>query len=228
MSGYLLKGVGRCFECYEWDRRRASLRGSNNGSGKATYRCATIHERHKVISMGQDAGSLLENTNLQVHPDSEFIELIERHTHTSLPAPKLEAQIDKLFENFSIPVEWYDHILAYFFSNDGMSEFQRKSYNLNEEMKGLIDLRRKGLIDLAEFEREFDHLAAEIQKFKPSQQPGAPEIISLFTDFHTFWQKLTLNERNALLKIMFDGLYFDRDGILRKVSAHGPFDRLLG
>jgi DNA invertase Pin-like site-specific DNA recombinase len=227
VSGYLLKGVGRCFECYAWDRRRASLRGSNNGSGKATYRCATVHERHKALQVGQEVGGILQNTSLQIHPDDGFVELIEQHTHTSLPAPKLEAQIDRLIENFSIPTEWYDHILGYFYSNDGLSEFQRKSYNLHAEMKNLIDLRRKGLIDQAQFDGEFDHLSGEIQKLKPSQQPGAPEIIQLLTNFRALWQKLTITERNALLKIMFDGLYFDSNCVLRKVSARGPFDQLL-
>lgn len=91
----------------------------------------------------------------------------------------------------------------------------------------MIDLRRKGLIDQAQFDREFDRQIGEIQKLKPSRQPGAPEIINLLMDFRTLWQKLTINERNALLKIMFDGLYFDGDCALRKISAHGPFDQLL-
>jgi len=225
--GYLLKGVGRCFECLDWDRRRASLRGSNNGSGTATYRCATVHERHKAAQPNEAIGNILEGTHLQASPDAGFLELMDRHTHTSLPALNLETQVEALFENFEIPSGWYDLILAYFFSNDGMSEYERKSYNLYKKMERQIELRRKGLIDQAHFDEEFDRLTIEINKVKPTNSPGAPEIIHLFTDFRVLWPKLTANERNALLKIMFDGLYFDGDGVLRKVSAHGPFDRLL-
>lgn len=35
-------------------------------------------------------------------------------------------------------------------------------------------------------------------------------------------------EKRLLLNIMFQGLYFDSDGNLRKILAHPPFDQLLG
>ena len=35
-------------------------------------------------------------------------------------------------------------------------------------------------------------------------------------------------ERRRMLSLFFTGLYFDRDGELRKIAAHSPFDELLG
>lgn len=38
---------------------------------------------------------------------------------------------------------------------------------------------------------------------------------------------MTVSESQALLKVIFTGLYFDAEGKLVKAVAHSPFDKIL-
>ncbi|RMH44572.1 MAG: hypothetical protein D6694_05620, partial [Gammaproteobacteria bacterium] len=54
------------------------------------------------------------------------------------------------------------------------------------------------------------------------------EIKPMLDDFPAIWRQLNNLERRRLLDIIFNGLYFDREGQLRQVSVQSPFDTLMG
>jgi hypothetical protein len=153
--------------------------------------------------------------------------LPDRHKATLRAAP-LDEQINSLVQSLTIPQEWYEGILAYYLSNDGMSEFEMQGYNMRQELARQRALFRQGHLSQAEYEDAYLRINRYLQQFKPSVHPKAHAVMPLLADFPGLWQKMTLTERRALLQTMFTGLYFDAGNHLRKVSANSPFDRLLG
>lgn len=226
---YLLTGIAFCWECYLWDGRKASLRGVTGGSGNSYYRCATITDEYKTRKKRQsaEAANVLPAVGLCAHPHTASEELIEKH-RISLAIQRMEEQVNQLVERLVIPEEWYETILAYYLSEDGMSEFELQGYNLRQELARQRTLFKQGHISQAEYEDAYLRIDRALQQFKPSAHPQAKEIIPLLKDFPALWSQMNLTERRALLQTMFVGLYFDASCQLRKVAANSPFDRLLG
>lgn len=226
---YLLTGVGCCWECHAWDGRKASLRGATGVGGYTYYRCATLHDLYKTRRKRkpEEAEPTLPAVGITATPGSLGSELPERHK-ANLRTEVLEEQINHLVETLVIPEEWYEGILAYYLSNDGMSEFEMQGYNMRQELARQRALFRQGHITQAEYEEAYLRINRYLQQFKPSAHPDAKEVIPLLKDFAGIWHKMNLAERRAILQTMFTGLYFDADGQLRKASANSPFDRLLG
>lgn len=228
---YMLTGSGFCWECYNWDGRKASLRGVTGGSSGDIpyYRCATIQDEYKTRRKraSQLADDVLPAIGLDADKRQEVDALICRH-RVSLPANKLEEQVNQLVEKLVIPEEWYETILAYCISEDGISAFELQGYNARQELARQRALFKQGHISQAEYEETYLRIDRYLQTLKPSANPRAKEIIPLLKDFKGLWRIMTVTERRALLQIMFAGLYFDAQGQLMKISAHPPFDRLLG
>ena len=85
-----------------------------------------------------------------------------------------------------------------------------------------------GHISKAEFDEQALYLTRQLETLKPSANPAAQEILPLLDDFDNIWMQLTNAERRGLLDVIFEGLYFDHEGMLRKIAPHTPFDALLG
>jgi DNA invertase Pin-like site-specific DNA recombinase len=221
---YLLSGTGRCHICYEHDHREVSLRGSTNGSGEQVYRCAALIDR-SILRSKQKAGKFSSGTS--VEDDQAFQALINKHDHFALPASLVEQHVTQLVMRLHIPPEWYERVMAYYLSDDGMSEFERKGYGLRKEMERLSELYLGGHISKVEFDKEALRIGKELEKLQPSSRPEAVRILPMLRDWPSIWEKMNGLERRAIAGVVFDGLYFDQHGMLQKTAAFPPFDRLL-
>jgi hypothetical protein len=117
--------------------------------------------------------------------------------------------------------------MAYYLSDDGMSEFERKGYGLRKEMERLKDLYLAGHISKVEFEKEALQVGGELERLQPSSAPAAAQMLPLLNDWPGIWEQMNGLERKALIGTMFGGLYFDKGGILQRIEAYPPFDQLL-
>jgi len=225
---YLLTGVAYCWECYSWDGRQASLHGMT-GNRYYYYRCSTIFNEYKTRNKPDPKifANALSTLEMSAEEQADKQALLERHRSVLQQKP-LEDQINPLIGHLVIPSDWYDLIIVYYLSDQGMSEFELHSFNLRQELVRQRELFKRGHITQAEYEQAYVYIDRQLQKLKPSAQPEARGVIALLKDFGALWQQLTLVERRAILQTMFAGLYFDSQHQLRKVLAYGPFDRLLG
>ncbi len=218
----LLTGIAYCWECYQHDGRAAALRGST-GSKKATryYRCATLHNRY-VKKSKRTASALSPQA------DSLTDKLLARHTRSCLRSEHMEEQLQGLIEKMVIPTEWYEAIMAYYLSDEGLSEFEREGHNLRASLARYRQLYLNGHIDQAQFDTQALHLGRQLQGLKPSAKTEAQGILPQLQDFPGLWKQLTNGEKRNLLGRMFQVIYFDSQGKIREVVAHAPFKELLG
>ena len=225
-SRYPLSGVAKCWECWQWDRKRASLRGSSS-NGIPYYRCATMHDQYKKRNRknAKITSKTLTSNGLEITSQGEQATL--KNLHHTLRQDRLWPQVLDLLKNFSIPEDWYNRILAYYLCDEGMTEFEWQSYNLRRELERLRDLYLGGHLTSADFEAKAVQISRKIQSLQPISQPQTQEILPLLQDFDEIWEQLEITEQRALLKVLFEGLYFDGQGILRRALAHSPFDDLL-
>jgi hypothetical protein len=225
---YLLSGVGYCWECHAWDGRQATLRGIIGRGEYRYYRCSTVQGEYKTRNKPDPKifSDVLTTIGMSANEQLEMQELVQRH-RSSLRQKLLEEQVNQLVERLVIPEEWYELILAYYLSDQGMSEFELRSFNLRQELTRQRELFKRGHITQAEYEQAFLFIDRQLQKLQPSAQPEVYGVVALLKDFGALWQQMTLVERRAILQAMFAGLYFDGQHQLRKASAHNPFDRLL-
>jgi len=45
-----------------------------------------------------------------------------------------------------IPDEWFDMIMAYYLTDNGMADFEHKSYNLRQELNRIQDMYTSGFL----------------------------------------------------------------------------------
>jgi DNA invertase Pin-like site-specific DNA recombinase len=222
---YLLRGIAQCWECLPYTKpyKTVSLRGSVNGSGNAIYRCASLHGREK------DKKSKLNfaQFDMLAKPDENAPNLRALHPKPILPAELLEKQVEDLVLNVRIPEEWYERILAYVASNEGLSEYKRMNYNLNAEFKKYKDMYSEGDIDSAEYTAKKMQISTELNNLKPSSNPILFPLLPVLKDFPALWSKLSQEGKHILLRVMFERIYFDGNGRIREVRAHAPFDAIL-
>lgn len=226
---YLLSGIAYCWECHTWDGRQASLRGITGRGEYRYYRCSTVQGEYKTRNKPDPKifNGVLSTVGISASEQAETQELVKRH-RASLQQKMLEEQVNPLMEKLVIPEEWYEMILAYYLSDQGMSEFELRSYNLRQELNRQRELFKRGHITQAEYEQAFLQIDRQLRKLQPSAQPEAQEIIPLLKDFGSLWRQMDLTDRKAILQTVFAGLYFDANHKLKKVLAHSPFEKLLG
>jgi DNA invertase Pin-like site-specific DNA recombinase len=224
---YLLTGVGRCWVCMKHIGKQASLRGSTGNTGTQYYRCATIHDKTKKNSKPMILDEFTSKSGVEIEATQDWDNLIERHSST-LRADQLEEQIHASVKRLMIPDEWYDMIMAYYLTDNGMADFERESYNLRQELNRLQDMYTSGFLTQAQFKDRATTITRDLQLLKPSSKPEAREIISLLHDFPGTWSKMTPREQRTLVKVMFEAIYFDEKGTLRQTLTNAPFDQLLG
>ncbi|HPH98259.1 MAG TPA: recombinase family protein [Anaerolineaceae bacterium] len=222
-SGRLLQGLAVCQICHESDNLiYAPLHGSTNGNrGKEYYRCSRVHSHFR----GKHGHSHPGPSDLLAIPNGISEQLIKAH-HT-LPARKLEAQIENLVLGLELPTDWWDSIITMASNNGDLSEFQRKSQNILRETNRVKSMFRNGAMDEADFKYEMAKLQSALESLRPSLQPGADNYKMLLMDFPSIWRHATLHERKELLKSMIARAFFDGQGNLVKVDFHAPFDQLI-
>lgn len=218
----LLTGVAQCWECHQHDGRAAPLRGSTGGKNATRYyRCATLHNRYVQKS---------KRTTFALNPQADSLtdDLLASHKHSCLRAEQMEVQLQDLIDKLVIPTEWYEAIMAYYLSGEGLSEFEREGYNLRASLARHRQLFLTGHMDQAEFDTQALHIGRQLQGLKPSARTEAQGILPQLHDFPQLWTQLTNGEKRNLLGKMFQVIYFDSQGKMREVVAHAPFKELLG
>jgi DNA invertase Pin-like site-specific DNA recombinase len=222
---YPLTGISRCWECYEYNGSIVTLRGTTINKKKRSYRCATLQDRHSMATVSE-----LDTLpgKLRVNPTPVSQALLDRHQISYLPGDQLEGQVDVLMERLVIPDDWSDIIASYFVSEDGMTAYERESYNLRQSLDRQKILFKGGYIGIAELEEQTLFITKKLNELKPVNHPMVKELLPLMWDFPTIWHRMNDGEKRLILQTIFQGLYFDSRGRLRKVLAHPPFDKLLG
>ena len=223
---YILTGVAKCWECWQAEGKLVGLRGSTGGrQGHLTYyRCAAIHDQYR--KQRNTTGQISPGIGLQAYENPGWDLLVKRHRN--LRADVLIPQVENLINHFTIPADWYEEILASYLNDDGMSAFERESYNLHQELLRLRNLYSLGYITLADFQVRGTGIQQQLKQLQPSTRSEASEILPLLEDFSTLWEKLDAGEKRLMLGTIFANFFFDGQGKLRWVQAHAPFDRLLG
>ena len=224
---YALTGVGHCWECYDQEQRLETLRGSSD-KGKQQYRCAMTLKSVKRNALNTPDAPRLSSESLamEAHSIPGKNKVVKRHK--LLRAEKLELQADQWMSRLVIPPDWHDWIAAYYLSDDGMAEFEYEGHNLRQAMDRYQQLYLAGRVSKAELDVQTQHLSRQLERLRPSVQREAAEIQPFLSDFSAIWSQMTNAERRRMLGLLFAGLYFDREGELRKIAAHSPFDSLLG
>ena len=223
---YLLTGIAWCWECYEYDGRRVKLNGLSS-NGHFYYRCTTLLQEYSNRKKKREPlAEPLEGLNIRARSNGRGKELVDRH-RTLMRQELMEDQVNQLMEQFVIPVEWYDMILAYMISPTGLSEYRLQRYNLLNEIAQAHERHALKTISKAEYERTVIEINRELNHLQPTKQPELQRYIPLLQDFKSFWRQMDCSHRKTLMESMFDGLYFDREHRLRKVAVHSPFEDAL-
>jgi hypothetical protein len=224
---YPLTGIAKCWECWQWEQRPVNLRGSTGGKGIPYYRCATMHDRYKQRNRpSKGAGAVpLATIGLEAKSQSDMEDL--RSRHHSLRQDQLWPQVLSLLEHFTIPATWHNRILAYYLSDEGLSDFEWQGHNLRRKLNRLRNLYLEGFLTLADFEARALETRQQLDILKPASQPQTQAVRSRLRNFGEIWQELGAPEQRSLLKVCFAGLYFDGQGQLRRVQAHAPFDEFF-
>jgi DNA invertase Pin-like site-specific DNA recombinase len=224
---YLLTGIGRCWICLEKSGSQVGFRGST-GSGLKYYRCATLLEKSKKAKDAVMFDDYLVKADVQKQPQMNWEQLIESHTAPTIRAERLEQQVEEMMMSLVIPESWHTMIAAYFLNNDGNADFERESYNLRRELERLKSLYTDGFISKAKFQEQAMTITAEMKKLEVMEQPEVKQILPYLHDFSKTWSLMTDNEKRSLLRIVFEAIYFDDKAVIRRISAHEPFNELLG
>jgi DNA invertase Pin-like site-specific DNA recombinase len=224
---YLLTGVGRCWECYNYDGRIAHLRGVTY-NGIASYICATKHNHYLSRSKHNNPQPALAEAKLTAQESSKNEDALYRMHRTNLKAERPDERLFALLEKLVIPAEWYEPILAYSMHEDGMAVFEWEGRNIRQELARQRQLYQRGHIDLATFEERALVLNRQLQSLQPSAHPEAQKVTPWLKDFSALWKNMTPRQHRVLLDTIFAAVYVDAQGEIRKVTAYSPFDDLLG
>lgn len=216
---YILSGIARCYECWEKNPQhpKVNLRGVT-GKNYIYYRCAAQQENY---SKNRKVDDSLSPSNLP----GENVDFFS--SHKSLPANKLEEEIQKLLIRIQIPEEWMEIILSYVVTKYGMTDYERNTYNLTNELDRVQKLYMWGDVSEAEYVEVSIRIKGEIESLKPSHDIAAKRAIPLLVDFPKLWKQLLPIEQKAILKTIFAGLYFDAQGNLRKIIPQHLFRNMI-
>ena len=75
-------------------------------------------------------------------------ELADRHRN--IPFEKIELGFTALLDRLVIPPEWYDLIIAYFLNDDGLLEYKRQTFELQQELERVRSLHTDQLLGRAQ------------------------------------------------------------------------------
>jgi DNA invertase Pin-like site-specific DNA recombinase len=224
---YLLTGISRCWTCLKKAGNQVGFRGSTGGNGTQYYRCATLLEKSKKEKDASMFDDFSLKSSIQPQSSTNWDELIKSHSVSTLRASHMEEQVEEMMMSLVIPQEWYEMIAAYFLKDDELADFERESYNLRRELERLQSLFTDGFISKAKFQEQAIAITSELKKMEVMEQPEVKPILHYLKDFPKIWSLMTNNEKRAILRVVFEAIYFDDQAVVRRVSAHSPFDALL-
>lgn len=226
---YPLTGVARCWECFKTDGRKSSLRGSTGRGTNAYYRCAYLQDRGIQKAKIKNTPVVSQDKSYEIEvlkADTDFEYLSSQHK--TLRSDSIEPKVNQLISAMSVPTEWHELIMSYYLSDEGMTEFEYEGHNLRQGLARFQRLYLDGHISKAEFDEQSLHLTQQLDSLKPSSNPSAREILHLLKDFDDTWNQLTSPEKRGIIDVIFEGIYFDHKGEVRRIALHNPFDELLG
>jgi hypothetical protein len=206
---------------------QVGFRGSTGGNGTQYYRCATLLEKSKKEKDATMFDDFSLKTNIRPQSSTNWDELIKSHSVSTLNASHMEEQVEEMMKSLVIPQEWYEMIAAYFLKDDGLADFERESYNLRRELERLQSLFTDGFISKAKFQEQAIAITSELKRMEVMEQPEVKSILHYLQDFPKIWSLMTNNEKRAILRVVFEAIYFDDQAVIRRISAHSPFDQLL-
>ena len=227
---YPLSGIAHCWECmpFETKDRSITLRGVTNGSKDRVYICSAMHKRSKdsKLVLNNDLSTLTSlGISSQVNLGTNAIKA--RHVKSNLKAQDLEDGVDAIVSKLVIPLEWQERIMAYYLSDDGMSEYKRRRFNLQSEIQLYQTQHLEHLIDDATLRTQMIRIGQELAKLTPANDARAMHIKPLLNDFKSLWKTISPGDKRSMLKIIFERIYIDSTGTIREMRARAPFDKLL-
>ena len=222
-EGAMFTGVARCWVCYDYDGKLVNLRGSTVSTDHRGYaRCGRLQDCARVRRKHRAADPLADQPlTAEVIPEA----LTRRKHH--VPQAQVITALTALADRLVIPAEWYDTIIAYVLTDDGLVEFKRQSEDLRQQLERIKHLQSEQLINRAEVLRRISQINHELRRLQPSAHPIASSILPLLQDFPALWQQLTTLEQRSLLQTMFTDVFFDPTGQARLILANSPFETLL-
>jgi len=223
----LFYGSGRCWVCYEHDRRLSNLQGVKNSQGRDGLRCALLHKYSQQQRLERSNSNLEQIGELESVPNSLLDEeLITKHK-SFIPLEPAQQAIFNMVKQFVIPAEWLDQIVAYTLNDDGLIEFEREQHNLRQALGNTQTMFEKGIITRAQFDQKSDGLARKLAQASPLRHMDSAAILPLINDFGRLWGQLERVEQSALIRIMFTDVFIDQEAQIRKIRVNSPFDQLL-
>lgn len=222
----MFTGVARCWVCFDFDGKLVNLRGSTGSTDHRGYaRCGRLQDcarvRRKQPTPAADESLATMQLTAEVIPEA----LTRRKHH--VPQEQVIAALTALADRLVIPAEWYDTIIAYVLTDDGLVEFKRQSEDLRQQLERIKHLHSEQLINRAEVLRRISQINHELRRLQPGAHPIASSILPLVQDFPTLWKQLTTLEQRSLLQAMLGDVFFDPTGQARLILANSPFDALL-
>ena len=169
---YLLTGIGRCLVCLEHTGDQVGFRGSYRHNGIQYYRCATIQEKSKTKPRFDQIENMVPGIGIEGQSSETWERLIQSHKPT-LRSDEMEEQVNKLVSQLVIPPEWYEMIMAYYLSDNGMADFERESYNLRQELARFQDMYANGYVTQAQFKERAMTISRDLQNHAAIRQPEA-------------------------------------------------------
>ena len=125
---------------------------------------------------------------------SEVIpEALTRRKH-HVPQAQIIAALTALADRLVIPAEWYDTIIAYVLTADGLVEFKRQCQELRQRLERVKHWQAEQLIDRAEVLRRISQINHELRRMQPTAHPLADQVLPLLKDFPALWGQLTAVE----------------------------------
>ena len=219
----MFTGVARCWVCYDFDGKLVNLRGSTGSTDHRGYaRCGRLQDCARVRRKQLAADPLAD-----MPLTSEVIpEALTRRKH-HVPQAQVIAALTALADRLVIPAEWYDTIIAYVLTDDGLVEFKRQSQELRQQLERVKHWQAEQLINRAEVLHRISQINHELRRLQPTAHPIAAQVLPLLKDFPALWQQLTTVEQRSLLQAMFTDVFFDPTGQARLILANSPFEALL-
>jgi len=225
-EGAMFTGVARCWVCYDFDGKLVNLRGSTGSTDHRGYaRCGRLQDcarvRRKQPTPAADESLSTMQLTAEVIPEA----LTRRKHH--VPQEHVIAGLTTLVNRLIIPAEWYDTIIAYVLTDDGLVEFKRQSQELRQQLERVRHWQAEQLINRAEVLHRISQINHELRRLQPTAHPFAAQILPLLKDFPALWSQLTTVEQRSLLQAMFTDVFFDPTGEPRSILANSPFEALL-
>lgn len=125
----------------------------------------------------------------------------------NVSADDVEALVQRLVTQVSLPQEWRERILVYLVYDDGVDEMEEEKYLIRQRLRRARELYTEGEYSREQFERIRAACQRDLAALAPSNVPIGHEALALLDNPHTLWEALTDAEKNALYQAMLDGIY---------------------